>query len=171
VATKEKMPADAIDAWLTYLASPARAHVRDRVNAMMNDGGNDAPKSDNCCGKGTKFDEGKLRYGLLPSLALREVAAILTLGAETYGPDNWRELDNLQSRFIDAAMRHIEEYRRGLVIDPASGMHHLAHAVCSLMFVVEHELRDDASEDEKLWEFENRYGHGMALAKSRKVEP
>lgn len=89
---------------------------------------------------GKKFDGGKPLMGCLPPHAELEIAKVLTFGAEKYGRDNWRTLDSLQTRYTDACMRHLNAYRRGEVVDEESGLHHLAHAMCCLMFKLEDEL-------------------------------
>jgi len=77
-----------------------------------------------------------LRYDLIPTVSLKELAAVLTVGAERYGDDNWKEVPNAEARYTAAAMRHIEAYRAGEKIDPADGLHHLAHASCCLFFLM-----------------------------------
>ena len=47
---------------------------------------------------GLKFDSEKPRMDLLPPKAISEVAKVLGFGAEKYGPENWRLLENLQDR-------------------------------------------------------------------------
>lgn len=86
-----------------------------------------------------KHDDGKLRYGLIPPLAEAEMVAVLTYGAQKYSPDNWRNCDDL-SRYIDAALRHVAAYRRGEFKDSETGLHHLAHAMCCLSFIVDIEM-------------------------------
>ena len=46
--------------------------------------------SQNATTGGRKFDGGKLQYGLVPPLALKEMVKVLTFGAEKYEPDNWK---------------------------------------------------------------------------------
>lgn len=84
-----------------------------------------------------KFDKGKPRFGLLPPMALEQVAEVLTFGAEKYAPGNWKLLEDADARYFDAAQRHLWAYRRGEVSDPESGLPHLAHAMCCLMFMAE----------------------------------
>lgn len=84
---------------------------------------------------GRKDDTDKLRYDLLPFVALREVTKVLTNGAKKYGPHNWRLVDRV--RFVAAAFRHLVAYSLGEKNDPEWGIHHLAHAACNLMFIVE----------------------------------
>lgn len=86
---------------------------------------------------GSKHDSGKPLMGAVPPNALLAVAKVLTFGAEKYGRDNWRQVENAETRYLDAALRHINAYQRGEAVDPESGESHLAHAVCSLMFMIE----------------------------------
>lgn len=86
---------------------------------------------------GSKHDSGKPLMGAVPPNALLAVAKVLTFGAEKYGRDNWRQVENAETRYLDAALRHINAYQRGEAVDPESGESHMAHAVCSLMFMLE----------------------------------
>lgn len=88
---------------------------------------------------GSKHDSGKPLMGAVPPNALLAVAKVLTFGAQKYGRDNWQLVDNAETRYMDAALRHINAYQRGEQLDPESGENHLAHAVCSLMFILEKE--------------------------------
>jgi len=91
---------------------------------------------------GRKFDGGKPMYGLLPPKALRATVDVLTFGAQKYEVDNWKYVDNSLSRYFDAAQRHLWDWKEGEQFDPESGMHHLAHAICCLMFLYEHDTGD-----------------------------
>lgn len=86
---------------------------------------------------GSKHDSGKPLMGAVPPNAMLAVARVLTFGAEKYGRDNWRQVENAETRYLDAALRHINAYQRSEAVDPESGESHLAHAVCSLMFMLE----------------------------------
>ena len=86
---------------------------------------------------GRKFDGGKLQYGLVPPLALRETVKVLTFGAEKYEPDNWKRVPDPNRRYFDAAQRHLWAYKEGEVNDPESGVSHLAHALCCIMFMLD----------------------------------
>ena len=89
---------------------------------------------------GTKYDEGKLRYDLVPSDALREVVRVVTFGANKYGPANWQSVADSKARYTAALMRHIEAWRSGENFDPESKLHHLAHAACNCLFLLWFEL-------------------------------
>jgi hypothetical protein len=89
---------------------------------------------------GRKFDGGKLEYGLLPALALEETVKVLTFGAQKYERDNWQKVPDAKRRYFDALQRHVWAWKQGEQIDPESGIHHLAHAMCCLMFLYEHDI-------------------------------
>ena len=91
---------------------------------------------------GLKFDNGKLRYDLEQVLATQEVMKVLTFGADKYAANNWRVVDNANKRYYAAARRHMTEFMLGNAYDPESGLHHLAHAICCLNFMLEVELEE-----------------------------
>jgi hypothetical protein len=88
---------------------------------------------------GTKYDQDKPKFSLIPQRALEFVARVLTFGAKKYGTRNWVNTEDLSARYTDAALRHINAYLRGEKLDPETNLPHLSHAVASLMFVIEHE--------------------------------
>lgn len=90
--------------------------------------------------KGRKFDTGKSEYGLLPAFALEETVRVLTFGAQKYERNNWQKVPEPKRRYFDAVERHIWAWKRGENNDPESGLHHLAHALCNLMFLYEHDV-------------------------------
>lgn len=90
--------------------------------------------------KGRKDDSDKVRYDLLPALALDEIAKVLTYGANRYGAENWRLVEHGRRRYFAAASRHLWAWWRGERNDPDSGLHHLAHAACCVMFLLDAEL-------------------------------
>lgn len=98
--------------------------------------------------EGQKHDQDKAMMGLIPPLAELSVADVLTFGAKKYAPENWRKVDNAHSRYMDAAKRHINAYHRGESHDQESGLPHLSHAICCLMFMQELDLEKEM-EDEK----------------------
>lgn len=87
--------------------------------------------------KGVKMDSGKPMMSLIPPHAEKVVAEVLTFGAEKYAPDNWRKVPDAERRYLDAAMRHLNAYRSGDQLDDESGLHHLAHAACCMLFLLE----------------------------------
>ena len=92
---------------------------------------------------GKKFDSDKPMMQLLPSKALVEVSKVLSFGANKYGKENWRELDDLQDRYTGGTLRHIFAHMDDEFKDPETNYSHLAHAVCGLLFKLEIELEKD----------------------------
>lgn len=77
---------------------------------------------------------------ILPTVALRETAHVLKLGADKYGVYNWREPDGIKATTYTAAMmRHLLQYTDGEDVDEESGRSHLAHimATCSILLDAE----------------------------------
>ena len=97
---------------------------------------------------GVKHDEGKPILSLISSDALEELAKVLSFGAKKYEDHNWRK-GFKWSRIYDAAQRHLIKYNRGERIDPETGLSHLSHAFCNLMFLIEFE-KNNVGEDD-LW--------------------
>ena len=102
--------------------------------------------------KGIKYDGEKPKMNLLPPKAIVEVAKVLTFGAEKYDAENWRKLDDLQNRYTAGALRHIFAHMDGEQLDPETGLSHMAHALCCLLFKLEIELEDGESKEEELRE-------------------
>ncbi len=89
-------------------------------------------KFDNTLGR--KYDDGKLQWSLVPWEALEEVVEVLMFGAKKYERDNWKYVDDANRRYNDAALRHLIAANTGEALDPESGKHHKAHAICCLLF-------------------------------------
>jgi hypothetical protein len=89
-------------------------------------------------GTALKFDQDKLPLHLLSTEAMNQTAAVLAFGAQKYAEHNWRA-GFAWSRPLSAAMRHITAFNAGEDRDPESGLSHLAHAACCIMFLLEFE--------------------------------
>ena len=89
-------------------------------------------------GKALKFDTDKLPLNLLSTEAMNQTAAVLKFGAQKYAEHNWRK-GFAWSRPLAAAMRHLTAFNDGEDKDPESGLSHLAHAACCIMFLLEFE--------------------------------
>lgn len=86
---------------------------------------------------GNKADDGKDRWDLLPTKAVRAVVKVLTFGAKKYAPENWRKVPDARRRYYAAALRHLTAWWEGETDDPETGLHHLAHAACCIIFLLE----------------------------------
>lgn len=99
-------------------------------------------KDDTETKEGKKYDSGKLRYDLVPAIAEQELTKVLTFGANKYGAENWRLVDGHERRYYAALRRHVNAWRLGEKLDQESGLHHLAHAMCCVLFLLTTELED-----------------------------
>ena len=88
---------------------------------------------------GIKHDHDKLRVELLPVGALESVAAVLTHGAKKYKDDNWQYVMP-RRRYYGAGLRHVWRRVRGEKLDKESGLPHLAHAACCILFLLSFEV-------------------------------
>jgi len=86
--------------------------------------------------KGIKFDSEKLRPSLLPMESLEVVTKVLMFGSAKYSDHNWKIVPNARARYIDAALRHLMASVKGEENDNESGLSHIAHCVCCLLFVL-----------------------------------
>lgn len=83
-----------------------------------------------------KADDGKPRWDLLPMAQVGHVVDVLTFGARKYVPDAWKVVPGGQSRYYAAAMRHLAAWHSGEAADPESGLPHLAHAACCILYLL-----------------------------------
>ena len=109
----------------------------------MDDGGGEMIATSN---DAIKNDGDKLRLDLLPVRPLLDVGKVLTFGAKKYSERNW-EKGFAWSRPYAATLRHLFAWWSGETYDPETGLNHLAHALCEIMFLLEfsytHEEMDD----------------------------
>lgn len=80
-----------------------------------------------------------IRY---PLLGLERAVKIMEHGAVKYGRDNWQILPEFYDRYISAGDRHLGPFLANQTIDPDSGMEHLAHWQCNVMFLAWKQRKD-----------------------------
>jgi hypothetical protein len=96
---------------------------------------------------GTKYDQGKPRWHLVPP-EFEEVVKVLTYGAAKYEERNW-ERGISYNRIISSTFRHIFSWIKGERDDPETGLHHLAHATCNVLFLLTYEMRGMVEFDDR----------------------
>ena len=104
-----------------------------------------------------KFNEGKPKMHLVYTSFMESVARVRQFGIEKHGSSTgWKTTDVIDH--IDAALRHITAYKSWLIgeamgeeNDPESGLDHLAHAACNLMFEIERKLEESKNEVAPRW--------------------
>ena len=82
-----------------------------------------------------KHDANKPRWDLFPLSVAQGVVDVLTFGADKYTDDGWKHVPDGERRYFAALMRHLAAYQSGELVDEESGLSHLDHAGCCLMFL------------------------------------
>lgn len=88
-----------------------------------------------------KFDHGKLMWDILPYDQVEKVVEVMTHGADKYGAETWKTVDS--PRYEAAFMRHYVAWKKGEKVDADSGLTHLSHAACNLLFMMWMEGRNE----------------------------
>ena len=85
---------------------------------------------------GRKFDTDKPDYTLLPWDAVEEIVKVMDFGANKYARDNWKHVEGADTRYLAAAFRHLSAYAQNEDVDAETGISHLAHAACCMLFMI-----------------------------------
>jgi hypothetical protein len=99
----------------------------------------------------------KRRWRLLPWDALGAVVDVLTWACTRTDPPpypehNWRKVEHAEDRYDDALERHLTEWRLhraglgGSERDTQSGLHHLSHAACCVIFLLAFQVQRERTE-------------------------
>lgn len=99
-------------------------------------------------GAGARFNANKPEFHQLPLFSLVGVIRILEYGAKKYAPGNWLKGQPWTVPF-DSMMRHMAAWQRGEELDSESGLPHLDHALCNLIFLSAY--RDVYPEGDNRW--------------------
>lgn len=92
-----------------------------------------------------RFNDGKLRVDLIEPGFIMAIAQVLTYGANKYSANNWKTGTGLTDEQIDGSLeRHFWATKSGEIYDKESGLPHLYHVGCNLMF--------------KIWKFQKTHG-------------
>ena len=98
-------------------------------------------------GRKNDFIDKKLRWDLLPLNEIEDIVKVYTKGAEKYGDNNWKKLDNAYDRYKGAMLRHLVEYEKGNSIDKETGCLHLAqvawNAIAMLYFSKKFSIKNE----------------------------
>ena len=83
-----------------------------------------------------KHDDGKADWSLVPFESLEGMVKVLEFGANKYAGWNWTTNGGFSyTRVLRSCLRHIFAYMRGEDNDPESGLSHIHHAMCNLLFI------------------------------------
>lgn len=84
-----------------------------------------------------KFDSGKTDWSLMPFEAIEEINKVLDFGAKKYAAHNWKTGSGFKyTRVLSSLLRHTFAWARGEDLDPESGLSHLAHMGCNVVFLI-----------------------------------
>jgi hypothetical protein len=94
-----------------------------------------------------RYNKGKLKWSLVDWKSLEPMVRVLEMGAEKYAPYNWTKGMPV-TEVSESLLRHMFAYLDGENTDPESGIEHLGHVMCNVMFLI-HIMREKP-------EFDNR---------------
>lgn len=137
--------------------------------------------------KARRYNQGKLRWSLLPVRAMEKVVEVYTKGAHKYtiyydeegnevlgsdvpynfpgltivddGANNWKKGLPF-TNLLDSCKRHIAEYEKRTEIDEDLGTHHLANAIWNLLTLIEGERRFPHLDDRE-WNLPPKIGYDL----------
>lgn len=94
-----------------------------------------------------KDDQDKIRMELIQPVLFEEVGKVLTFGAKKYEAFNWMKGNGLDSmRIYGSIQRHLNSWRDGEDNDKESGLLHLSHAACELMFLLQFQVKGGSTD-------------------------
>jgi hypothetical protein len=84
-----------------------------------------------------RHDQGKPMPELLSPVAMMGIARVLEFGARKYAANNWRK-GMSWSRCVASLLRHTFKFMAGEDVDKESGLPHVDHMACNVMFLQEY---------------------------------
>lgn len=94
--------------------------------------------------KALRYNEGKLDWSLFPFDAAEEIVKVLEFGAKKYA--GWNFTNGTGLSWVSTAkslMRHLFAWMKGEDKDPESGLSHLGHIGCNVLFLLYYEKYKD----------------------------
>lgn len=102
------------------------------MKTKPNEGDINSTKKGTCA----RSNSGKVKFSLLPMQLLHGVVRVLEFGRRKYAEWNWTKGGKWSSPF-DCMMRHlIKWWYYGEEDDEESGLGHLEHALCNILFLI-----------------------------------
>lgn len=130
---------------LKMVVGSTLGYPRDKVAPVM-----EMPKVD----VAIKHDSGKADWSLMPFEAVEEINKVLEFGAKKYAAHNWKQGGGFKyTRILNSLLRHIFAFMRGEDKDPESGLSHMAHAGCNILFILYYlKYKEKYSNDDRIIE-------------------
>lgn len=83
---------------------------------------------------GKRFNEGKLKWSLVPQSALIPMVRVLEYGTLKYSAYNWAKGLSVVE-ICESLKRHLDAFMEGEDNDPESGLSHIGHLQCNGLFL------------------------------------
>ena len=84
-----------------------------------------------------QYGDAKASLGLIPKVSMEAHAAAHQLGADKYGPWNWRDDPVEAMTYINAMLRHIQEWKEIEDNDPDTTKSHLGNVMACCAIVLD----------------------------------
>lgn len=95
---------------------------------------------------GLRYDEGKIRFDLIPREWEFGLAHLLTQGAKKYAPNNWKK-GMAWSKVLASLRRHLDRWLSGENYDEETGAHHLLAVAWNALVLMSYQLRGVGEQD------------------------
>ena len=92
---------------------------------------------------------GKTEWCLFPFYAAEEIVKVFSYGARKYSPNNW-ENGCAWTDTYNSLQRHLNAWRDGEDYDQESGLLHLGHVGCNVLFLLAYKIKGWGTDDRKL---------------------
>ena len=96
----------------------------------------------------TRHNKGKLRWSLVDFKSLEDLVKVLEFGAKKYGDDNWKK-GLPTTEICESMLRHTFAFMQGEDNDTESGISHIGHIMCNVMFLA-HMIREKKEFDNRI---------------------
>lgn len=84
-----------------------------------------------------RYNEGKRDWSLVPMGSVEEILKVLEFGKTKYSAWNWSKGDGFKYMDVyNSIMRHLVAWKAGEDTDPESGLSHIAHIGCNVLFLL-----------------------------------
>ena len=91
--------------------------------------------------KGLKYDDGKLRWDLLPLKEIEDIVRVYTEGAKKYEANSWQNLPDGYNRYKAAMFRHLLAFETGHEVDEETGCLHLAQVAWNAIAMLYYSIK------------------------------
>jgi hypothetical protein len=85
-------------------------------------------------GRADRFNDSKRQWNLMHLPSFEPMVQVLEYGAKKYSPNQWKKGFPI-TEIYDSLMRHMIAFMNGEDNDPESGLPHIGHIQCNIMFM------------------------------------